>query len=125
MRKLNGDRDEKMYHDFYIYSFSFLSDDFQDGSGASRSDSGLIVALGDSVSYGYGLDGNKNDKGLYVNKLAEKLESDIQNYSIVGADSNVLRSFTERAVAGKDMSNLKLNRVISDASLITVSIGGK
>ena len=92
--------------------------------GASRSDSGLIVALGDSVSYGYGLDGNKNDKGLYVNKLAEKLESDIQNYSIVGADSNVLRSFTERAVAGKDMSNLKLNRVISDASLITVSIGG-
>ncbi len=72
------------------------------------------VALGDSIAAGYGLD---SPAKAYPSLLAEELDLSLTNLAVNGQTSEGLKS----QLAGLSK---KEKRAVSDAALITISIGG-
>jgi lysophospholipase L1-like esterase len=95
-----------------LMAFNFLGG--KGGTAASAS-SVSIVALGDSISTGWGLPDKQNQ--LFVNKLAGRLGAGCTNLAVDGTTSTELLNMLE------SLSSTNKSR-IREADIISVSIGG-
>ena len=82
------------------------------------SEQDTYVALGDSISTGYGLEDIENN--LFVNKIKKEYNLNLDNKAVDGMDTtamlDLLNSNDEKGIAYKN--------AIKDAELITISMGG-
>ena len=82
------------------------------------SEQDTYVALGDSISTGYGLEDIENN--LFVNKIKKEYNLNLDNKAVDGMDTtamlDILNSNDEKGIAYK--------KAIRDAELITISMGG-
>ena len=82
------------------------------------SEQDTYVALGDSISRGYGLEDIENN--LFVNKIKKEYNLNLDNKAVDGMDTtailDLLNSNDEKGIAYK--------KAIREAELITISMGG-
>lgn len=95
---------------------------------AAAKDTPTYVALGDSITTGYGLSSlkandikNKSDSNNFVSKLSKKLGKKAVNLGVEGLDSTrFLKSITSPQTADEKAAVAQIKK----AGIITVSIGG-
>ena len=82
------------------------------------SEQDTYVALGDSISTGYGLEDIENN--LFVNKIKKEYNLNLDNKAVDGMDTTAMLDLLN----SNDEKGIEYRNVISDAELITISMGG-
>jgi len=82
------------------------------------SEQDTYLALGDSISTGYGLDDIENN--LFVNKIEKEYKLDLTNLAVDGMDTTIMLNLLKSE--SKDGITYREN--IKNADLITISMGG-
>lgn len=97
-------------------------------AGAPGSTQALYIALGDSITSGYGLESfanndikNRNSTYNFVNRFGKKMGVKTINFGVEGIDSTMLLKALSKP-ATKEQKDIAAR--IKSASLITLSIGG-
>lgn len=95
---------------------------------AAGSSTAAYVALGDSITAGYGLSSftigdakNKSSENNFVIKLGKKLGKKALNFGVEGIDTSILLKSISKPFTSEEKSTVEQ---IKKASLITLSIGG-